>query len=470
MKILLILPPDIHMIKTNVPSFVDQGIGVYPSLGLLYIATSILRRTDWQVELLDCKAENITYDTLEEEIQKRNPDVVGIQVLTFTSIDAILTAKTVKSINPRIYVIFGGPHVNIYPQESLSMPCVDFIILGEGEYSVCEFLEALRAKTDFGTIKGLGYKKHGELCINPQQKFISNLDALPYPDRTLLKWERYFSIASEHSPITTMISSRGCPFHCLYCYRPHLGKEFRARSAENVVQEMSICQKMGIKDIFFYDDTFTVDRRRVLDICDLIVKQKVSIDWDVRAHINTVDEVILSKMAQAGCRRIHFGVESGTPEIQKVLKKDLDLNKVKRVFSEAKKAGLKTLAYFMLGCPTETKKQIEQTVNFMLELNTDFVHISVATPFPSTEMYTLGFTQGLYQKDFWREFAQNPSEDFSPEFWIENLTKDELFVAVKNAYKRFYFRPAYVIQSLLQINNSRNLRQKFSAGIKMFFS
>lgn len=455
------------MIKTNVPEFVDEEMGCYPPLGLMYIASSIMQWSDWEVELLDCKAENMTYHNLKHEIEKRNPDVVGIQTLTFTLIDAVMTAKIVKEIDPSIYVVLGGPHVNIYPRETLSIPWVDYIILGEGEYVICELLKAVKRRKDFKEIKGIGYKKDEELFINPRQEFIENLDGLPHPPRQLLNVERYFSAISEFFPITTMMSSRGCPFKCSYCDRPHLGKRFRARSAENVVGEMQECHEMGIKDIFFYDDTFTIDRKRVLEICDLIIKQNVKMSWDVRTHVNTVDGFVLSKMAEAGCRRIHFGVESGTPEIQNILRKNLDLNQVKKIFFEAKKVGLKTLAYFMIGCPTETKDQIEKTIDFMLKLNPDYAHISVATPFPGTEMYAFGFERGIYQEDYWKQFALDPKENFVPAIWTENLSEEELNAAVRRAYKKFYIRPSFIIKSLLQTKNIRAFKQKISLGIKM---
>ena len=470
MKILLIYPPDTHTIRTNVPPFVDQRIGVYPPLGLMYIAAAIMRWSDWEVELLDCNAESINYRDLKNEIKKRAPDVVGIQAITFTLIDMIMTAKTVKEIDSRIPVVAGGPHVNIYPKETLLIPHIDYIILGEGEYAVCEFLKAMNGGKNISEVQGIGYKSNEKLCINPRQGFIENLDGLPYPARKILKIERYYSLVSEYSPVTTLMSSRGCPFKCLYCDRPHLGKSFRARSAGNVVGEMIECLSIGIKEIFFYDDTFTIDRKRVLEICDLIMERGISIAWDARTHVDTVDEALLNKMAEAGCRRIHFGVEAGTPQIQKVLRKNLDLDKVKNIFSAAKKAGLKTLAYFMIGCPTETAQQIEETILFMLRLNADYVHVSVATPYPHTDMYRLGLKQGLFKNDYWKEFAQNPKQDFSPKLWTENLSEEELLLTLKKAYKKFYLRPSYVLKDLLELKSMNELKNKFSAGIKILFS
>ena len=227
---------------------------------------------------------------------------------------------------------------------------------------------------------------------------------------------------------------------------------------------------MGIRDIFFYDDTFTINKQRVLDICDLLVERKINVDWDVRAHVNTVDGPMLSKMAQAGCRRIHFGVEAGTPEMQKVLRKNLDLDKVKDVFRDAKKVGIKTLAYFMIGCPGETREQIERTTDYMLELKADYVHISIATPFPGTDMYALGLRQGVFKDDYWQQFASDPHEGFVPELWTENLTREELFEAIRKAYKKFYLRPSFIIRDLSRLKSIRELRQKAAAGMKILFS
>ena len=455
------------MITTNVPSVVDEETGLYPPLGLLYVASFAEQQTSHTVEVLDCLVDRLSYAQLEDKIRNRKPDLVGIQATTFTLIDAILTAKTVKGIDRSIPVVVGGPHVFLYPEETLAVREVDYIIRGEAEESFSSLLEALDRGGDLGSIPGLGYKRNGNLYLNPAPPLIDNLDRLPPPARHLIPQERYYSVLAKQTPITTMMTSRGCPMRCIFCDRPHLGKQFRYRGAESVVEEMALCRDSGIKEIFVYDDTFSIRKDRVLDICQAIHDRKLDIHWDIRAHINTIDEEVLDALASAGCSRIHYGVESGNREILKILKKGIDLEQTKRVFHMTRDRGITTLAYFMIGNPTETPAQIDETFRFACALDPDFVHISITTPFPGTELYRWGLEKGLYKRDFWRDFAQNPQPGFVPRVWEEVLSRDELIHMMRRGYRRFYMRPGYIFKRLLAVRSWDEFRRKAKAGLRL---
>lgn len=198
---------------------------------------------------------------------------------------------------------------------------------------------------------GIALKHNGKTIINDQIGYIEDLDTLPFPARHLTPYLEYYSILGNHSTFTTMISSRGCPFRCLFCNRAYHGKIYRGRSATNVVQEMEECEKMGIKEIDFQDDLFTLKKERVREICDLLISRKSKLKWNVRARVDTVDRDLLKKMSNAGCQRIYFGIEAGTPEIQKVLRKNIDLDRAKEVFKWARECNLSALAYIILGSP-----------------------------------------------------------------------------------------------------------------------
>ena len=257
-----------------------------------------------------------------------------------------------------------------------------------------------------------------------------------------------------------MMTSRGCPYRCCFCDRPHLGKRFRAHSATYVVDEIEECKKLGIREILLYDDTFTVNKERVLSICDEIQNRQLNISWDIRTRVDNVDEAMLEKLKQAGCRRIHYGVESGTSEILKILRKDIDLQKTKDIFATTRVIGIKTLAYFMIGSPTETQDQINKTIDFMMELQPDFVHISITTPFPATDLYRLGLERGILKSDYWREFSRKPTADFVPKVWEENFTREQLVALRKLAYRRFYLRPKYIFKQISRIKSWRDLKIK----------
>ncbi len=467
MKILLIQPPDSHIITTNVPAVVDEETGLYPPLGLLYVAAFAETNTSHSVEILDCLAERIEHERIADTIRERKPDLVGIQAMTFTLIDAVLTAKAVKEANPSIPVLLGGPHVYIYPEETLSIPQVDYILRGEAEETFSQFLETLDSGGDFLLIPGLGYKQNGEIRLNPLPPLLSDLDRLPLPARHLVPQERYYSVLAKATPITTMMTSRGCPMRCIFCDRPHLGKTFRYRSAESVVREMELCANSGIKEIFVYDDTFSIRKDRVLEVCRFIQEKRLKIHWDIRAHVNTMDEKVLDALAEAGCIRIHYGVESGNPDILRILRKGIDLKHTERVFRMTRERGIATLAYFMIGNPTETVDQIEDTFRFARKLNPDYAHIAITTPFPATELYRLGLETGLYERDFWRDFACDPRPGFVPRVWDEILTREELIALMQRGYRRFYMRPGYLARRVIAVRSWDEFLRKAKAGFRL---
>lgn len=467
MKVLLIRPPKLNMISTNVPNVVDEETGCYPSLGLMYIAACVERYTDHQIEILDTQVEKMNYEEMKSEIRKRNPDIVGIQAMTFTLVDVILTAKIVKELDKSIPLILGGPHVNIYPEETISNSEIDFLVLGEGEYVFPDLINALSQRKDLSKIRGIVYKRNKEIINTGKREFITNLDAVPFPAHHLVPYQKYYSVLAKRTPITTMMTSRGCPFKCIFCTRPQLGKIFRYRSAENVVDEMEQCARIGIKEIFLYDDTFTIKKQRVIDICNEILRRNLKIMWDIRARVDTVDEKILKKLKLAGCERIHFGVEAGAQGILNILRKGITLQQAEKAFQWSREVGITTLAYFMIGNPTESRKQILETIKFSVKIKPDYVHIALTTLFPATELYRKGLERKILKHDYWKEFAENPRTDFVPELWEENLTREELVKLSKFAYKSFYMRPMYVLERLFEVKSWQEFKRKVRVGFRL---
>lgn len=466
MRVLLIHPPAINMITTNVPRFADQETGFYPPLGLLYIASYLKKHTKHEVQVLDTQVEQLTYDQIEERIRQYNPDIVGIQMMTFTALDALLCAGVVKKINPKVPVIVGGPQPNIYVQETIAKPEIDIIVLGEGEEIFYWLTEALAQSKSLRDIAGIVFKENGQVFVSKEKGFIKNLDELPFPDRTMIPYDKYYSLLARHRIFTTMVSSRGCPYRCLFCDRAYYGKLHRMRTPENVVQEIEECLKLGIEEIDFQDDIFTLGKKRVLAICDLIQQKKLPVKWNVRARVDTVDEEMLVKMKEAGCQRIYYGIEAGTGKIINVLRKHIDLNKAIDIVKLTQARGISTLAYFMIGAPGETREDVLATIAYMRKLNPDFVHISIVTPFPCTDLYTLGLGKGLYKEDYWRQFSINPTKEFVPRVWEELLSRQELEGLLKLAYRSFYMRPGYIVRELFKIRTGKELSRKVKAGIR----
>ena len=238
-------------------------------------------------------------------------------------------------------------------------------------------------------------------------------------------------------------------------------------SADRTVAEMVKCYLMGIKEIFFYDDTFTVSKKRVLEICRLIKSSGVRMTWDVRSRVDTIDEEMIKTMKEAGCVRIHFGVESSQEHVLKALNKGITKTQVKNAFTWCRKHGVKSLAYFMIGNPGETENDIIATARFARELKPDYMQCTILTPFPATKLYSQAITSGLLKTDVWREYALNPKKDFQPPVWEENFTREELQENLRLFYKKFYLTPRFILGAVLEIRNLAQLTRYFKAGLSL---
>lgn len=469
MNVLLINPPAENLIRESLPTVVEDCTGVYPPLGLLYIAAYAESLSGCRLQLLDCQAEHCSHKELASIVRSFAPDIVGIQAMTFTMVDVLKVAETIKIVAPRAIVVVGGPHPTIYPRETVSLAPVDVVVYGEGEFAFRAILERRERGESLDGIPSVMTKEAAKCAdLDISLQYIPDLNTLKMPSRHLLHLSRYYSPFVRSRRVTTMMSSRGCPYRCTFCDRPQMGKVFRKRSARNVFEEMSYCVKeLGIGEIIFYDDTFTIDQGRVLELCDILEHEKLPVQWDIRARVDTVTPEMIRRLRRAGCVRIHYGVETGSTRIQKAIKKNLNLDQVKEVFSMTRREGIETLGYFMIGLPSETREDVEMSLDLLLALEMDFAHIAVFTPYPGTEIYKQAMVDGIYKTDYWREFACNPSPGFMPKFWNEHFSDVQLYELLKLAYKRFYRRPRYLLNRVLRIRSPVEFFRKAILGFKL---
>jgi len=468
MNILLINPPRENEIIGNNPSIIEEERGSNPPLGLLYVAGYLERNSDHCVSVIDAQVEKLDYHILPSRIGTFKPDVVGITAMTMTLIDVMKTTELVKGIDKNIKIVLGGPHVHLYPEETIQLEHVDYLVLGEGEAAFKELLDHIEDSSQLEKISGLVFQRNGRIINTGVRSAIENLDEIPFPARHLVPYRKYNSLLSKREISTTIFTSRGCPFKCSFCDRPHLGKIFRARSATNVVDEIEECTNKGIHEFLFYDDTFSVNKKRVVDICNEIVRRKLNIGWDIRARIDTVNEDVLKHLEKAGCQGIHYGIEAGSERILKVLNKGINIKQTKQVFDLTRKFKIPILAYFMIGNPTETLEDIYITFNVIKMLNPDYVHMTIMTPFPGTKIYFDGLKNGIIRKDYWKEFAGNPTPDFVPPHWGENFNRKELQDLLVKGYKAFYIRPSYILKRIMHVKSFTELKKKMAAGINVF--
>lgn len=468
MHVLLINPPARHLIRESLPAVVEDDTGVFPPLGLLYVAAAARAVPGCRVTVVDAQAEGLDQRGLARVVAADPPVVVGIQAMTFTLIDAIETARTVRRTVPGAVIVFGGPHPTLFPVETAALPQVDLVVRGEGEAPFARILEAVRGGRPAAGVDGVvtaGGPPAGGL---PPLAYVADLDRLPPPARDLVDPGRYHSPLSGPGRVTTMMSSRGCPGRCVFCDRPQMGKRFRKRSAASVVAEMTDCvRRHGTREIKFYDDTFTIDRRRVLEICRRLAAARLDVAWEIRARVDTMTDETIAALARSGCFRIHYGVESGSPRIQRRIGKDLDLDRVRRVFAATRRAGIETLGYFMIGLPDETPRELAMTLRLLDELPMDYAHIAVFTPYPGTAIYRQALAEGVYETDYWRDFARRPRADFTPRYWNAHFSDAELLDVLHRAYARFYRRPRYIVERLRRIRSFEELWRKSLMGAKL---
>lgn len=454
MKILLINP------------YWEESTYLVPSLGLAYI-TSMLLLDKHTVKIVDCTAERIKTDKLKEIVEEFSPDIVGITSMTAMIYEAIKTAKAVKSVS-NAKVIMGGVHPSLLPEEVLKVKEIDFVVRGEAEITIRELVKAIENKGDYSKIKGVSFKRDNKIIHNPDRELIENLDDLPFPARSYFPKVKYKQHLGEPESFMTMMTSRGCPWKCIYCINSVnalFGRKYRTMSPERVVKEIElILKKYKVKEIDFYDDDFTCKRERVIEICDLITKKKFKFKWKCSSRVTSVDEQMLKKMKEAGCYLIAYGVETGSEELLRVIMKGQTKDMVRKTFELTKKAGIKTLAYFMIGIPGETKKTINETLRFAIELDPDYVQFAVVTPLPKTKLYEMVKSKNHLVGKSWKDFCFT-GDHAKAVLRTDEFTSEELDLELKRMIKKFYLRPRYITKKILELYKLSNIKRNIS-GLK----
>jgi len=467
MKVLLVNPAYRRPVRSILPRGIELERGLFPPLGILYLASSARSARGVEVSLIDAQAERLSPQEIGKRAGEGGYDLAGVTVMSFTLLDALDAARAVKAALPDAKLIAGGPHPHLFPEETLGLGPFDAVMRGEGELSFRALSSGWPGTRD-DPPPGVKWKD-GASGQPEITEHIEALDSLPFPARDLTRTRLYHSVLSGARPVTTMMSSRGCPYRCVFCDRPHLGKRFRARSAKSVVKEMEECAEMGVREVVFYDDTFTADPQRVRETAELIIKSGLAMAWDIRARVSDLDQDDYRLIKRAGCQRVHFGVESGDPEILRSLRKGITIEQAKEAFKRAREAGLETLAYFMAGLPGETRDTLDKTLRLAIELDPDYAHFSVLIPFPGTPIYATALERGVIGRDVWEEFAADPGPGFKPPVWEENLSEREIVSALARMYRKFYGRPRVILRRLRKARTMSALARGGRMGSRILF-
>lgn len=463
MKVLLVFPPHPKNKGELGPSYLGQQYSfLYPPLGLLYLASNI-DRTRHEVKILDSAALRLSITDCVNFIKEFEPDVLGMTVLTNLLYSAKVIAEGAKAALPNMKVVFGGPHVNIYPYETLAFPGVDFCLQHFGEYSMNMLIEAIDNNSGYQNVPGLFYKS--QEAIRKSDKPVNyrmDLDSLKMPDRRLLDYSKYFTVV-DNNIITTAISSRGCPSQCTFC--DILQKKYLYRSPGNVIEEIKDIVSLGIKTVHFFDDTFNLVRERVIEFCELLLKENIKIKWSFRGRVTPIDDEMAKLLYAAGCRRVQLGVESSSEKTLKIIKKNISLEEVKRAICIYKKNRILTMGYFMVGFPHENLGDCMESLNVAAHMGFDYLHLAVLTPYPNTEIYSQLLKEGA--PDHWIGFARNPQDNYSIPVMHPSIDRKTLDSLVDKAYRKFYFSPKFVFEEIKRINNLKALVWKAKAVLKI---
>jgi len=467
----------------------NKLVNSYPSLGLGYIA-AIFEQEGHEVKVVDMGLR--PEGTVEQEMQDVytfGPDLVAFTSMS-TSHHSIEQAARLVKENIGCWTLIGGPHATTLPEDTLKDPNIDFLIYGEGEEPARQFIRALSSGSrEWEGIRGLGYKTvDGEIRINP-----------PFPARHLFDLERYPLFAPTGERMITVLSSRGCPYNCSFCFKGIVGRTYRQRSPDNVIAELTQCmERYGVRNFYFIDDLFTIDVRRLEAFCDRMIEVGLDVRWQCLARVDRVTLPLLKKMYKAGCREIHYGIESGNPHVLKATAKHINLDQVRQAVAWTDEVGIRAKGYFILGLPGDNEQTVEDTISFAESLYLDEAMFSIATPFPGTRLWdelVKRRPETKYNADFTKSYYYNSyTAEISPFLNVSDLPDQRLSTLAIEARQRFQqakkrrnlikrFGPVWgqliwsvtrpqavraVARSLLSLPGVTNLRRSLLGGTKQW--
>lgn len=465
MKIVLVNPP---LTRQEAAGDLEGVVNLLPPLGIGYIA-ALLEQKGFTVKIVDCPPLSLAHDDLRKNLAIEKPQIVGFTATTISIDSAIKAARNARDVLPDSLIVIGGPHVTALPEETMGAGAFDVAVLGEGEYSFLELAQRVRdASNDFADIRGLMYRRDGQLIFTGGRGYIDDLDSLPFPALHLFPpLSIYHPMPGNvrKMPYAQMMTSRGCPNQCTFCDRKVFGRTFRARSPKNVVDEIEMLMKrLGVKEVKFNDDTFNVDIKRVVDICEEILKRNINVPWTCRVDANNLSPDLLKIMKRAGCWQIGFGIENADPAILKAIKKSESLEESKRTVQLVTECGINAKISFMFGLPGETEATIRKTIAFAKTLSADIVNFHIFIPFPGTELFRTLSAQGAILHKNYQHYCQlNLPKDRHLPFVPEGLTEDQIRRFSSQAYKSFYLRPTYIYSQLKQIRNLADIDRYWQA-------
>jgi len=457
MKILLVQPASDEVLYSRV-----FGVN-FPPVGLGYLS-GFLGHKGHKIRVIDMPALNLRLDQFQHLVRNEKPDAVGI----YCAITRINQAMSVARIskNEGAFTVLGGPEPSINDKTILlENSCVDAVVRGEGEITFLDLIGRLEDSENLDEVKGVTYRNGRRIVANPSRPLIENLDELPFPARHIVKSKHYRQGTFVAKHCTTMVTSRGCPYHCTYCLWPGTlyGHHFRARSSLNVVEEIEqVVRDYHIDEIYFDEDCLALDRKRILEICRLIKERQLKVKWISQCRVDSMDEEVVQSIKQAGCRYIRFGVESGSQRMLQTMKKGVTLGKIRKAFELCRGVGIKTQAFFLFGIPGETEDSIREPIKFAKELRADSAQFAVVIPHPGTELYRICQDNGWLKYNSWEDFSAGNCL-----IETKHLSRRDIERARIQAYREFYFRPSYILATALKLRGLTDIKSVIKSAVSI---
>lgn len=458
----------------------NSGVVYYP-LWLLY-AAGVTQEQGFDVDFLDAPAKPLNHEQSIEWIKNKNKNykMIVLDTSTPSIYNDVRFGATLKDMYPNAFIVLMGTHPTALPKETMQLnDKIDGIAKGEADYIIRDLAIALRDNKPLTEVKGLVFRKNGEIVINDPMPLITDVDAIPWASKLIkqfLEPEDYFFAAAKY-PEIQIFTGRGCPARCYFCVFPQTihGHKYRVRSAQNVADEFEyiVNNFPNVKEIVIEDDTFTINKERTQDICRLLIQKGINkkIKWLCNARV-TLDYETMKLMKQAGCSLIIPGIESGSQELLNNMKKGTKISQIEEYVKNAKKAGLLIHACYMVGNKGETRETMEQTLNFAIKLDTDTAQFYTLHPYPGTEAYNWAVEAGYLKNDNFENWIK---EDGTHNCVInlDNISAKELVEFCDYARKKYYLRPKYIMRKAIQsLTNKdelvRNVKGFLNIAPKLF--
>jgi radical SAM superfamily enzyme YgiQ (UPF0313 family) len=461
MRVLLV-NPNISPEKAYGRRFMNLGEKV-PPLGLCYLA-AVLEQHRHIVAIIDANCENLSFLQILDRVALFRPDIIGITAVTLVIEECEKLAAQIKQLMPKVFIVLGGPHISGFGKEALQCKYFDFGIIGEGEYVFSKLLNKLEAKEDFDGLEGLVYKKNLNIIDNGPAPLIDKLDSLPHPSRHLLpRAGRYHTkvFNSRDKSFGYLITSRGCPFKCIFCNSP-LGKKVRLHSQEYVVDEITrLVKDYGAKDIKIDDDVLNWNAERIFAIFDSLKVKGIEVPWSCNLRVDLVkNNDFFRQIKKRGCWLVRMGIESGNQIVLDNLKKGINLGYTKKVCKWAQESGLRIQAHFIIANPLDSEKTIGETVSFAKSLPVDYPTFTIMTPFPGTELWDTASQYGKFEYSRFSDLALS----YNPCFIPKELSRDIILKWHRRAYLSSYLNLKMVFRHIRKIDSFYECRKLLKAA------